>query len=47
MEDNNITTVDEEKDEFENICYLCHRPESVTGKMITLRNFREFREYIL
>ena len=37
MEDNNITTVDEEKDEFENICYLCHRPESVTGKMITLQ----------
>lgn len=37
MEDNNITTVEEEKDEYEKICYLCHRPESVTGKMITLQ----------
>ena len=36
MDDNNITTVEEEKDEYEKICYLCHRPESATGKIITL-----------
>lgn len=25
-----------DKDEYEKICYLCHRPESITGKMITM-----------
>ena len=37
MDDNNLTTIEEEKDEYEKICYLCHRPESATGKMITLQ----------
>ena len=27
---------DKDKDEYEKICYLCHRPESITGKMITM-----------
>lgn len=27
-----------EEDEYEKICYICHRPESVTGKMIDLPN---------
>ena len=25
-------------DEYEKICFMCHRPESVTGKMIELPN---------
>ena len=25
-----------DKDEYEKICYLCHRPESIAGKMITM-----------
>ncbi len=33
--DNNIDN-ETEKDEYEKICYLCHRPESKAGKMITL-----------
>ena len=28
---------DNEKDEYEKICYLCHRTESVAGKMITMQ----------
>ena len=27
---------DENKDEFEKVCFLCRRPESKTGPMITL-----------
>lgn len=27
-----------EEDEYEKICFICHRPESVTGKMIDLPN---------
>ena len=27
-----------EQDEYEKICFLCHRPESVAGKMIDLPN---------
>ena len=29
---------DNQEDEYEKICFLCHRPESVTGKMIDLPN---------
>ena len=29
---------DEENDGYEKICFICHRPESVTGKMIELPN---------
>ena len=33
------TSVKEEhEDEYEKICFICHRPESVTGKMIDLPN---------
>ena len=40
MDDNRIDNIDNndnnDKEEYEKICYLCHRPESKTGKMITL-----------
>ena len=26
------------KDEYEKVCFICHRPESVAGKMIDLPN---------
>nr|WP_072526126.1 ATP-dependent Clp protease ATP-binding subunit ClpX [Clostridium sp. Marseille-P3244] len=29
---------DDGEDEYEKICFICHRPESVTGKMIDLPN---------
>ena len=29
---------EDDKDEYEKICFICHRPESVTGKMIDLPN---------
>lgn len=29
---------EDEEDEYEKICFICHRPESVTGKMIDLPN---------
>lgn len=29
---------DDDKDGYEKICFICHRPESVTGKMIDLPN---------
>lgn len=35
MDDNRVDN-NEEFDEYEKICYLCHRPESKAGKMITL-----------
>ncbi len=35
MDDNRIDN-NEEFEEYEKICYLCHRPESKAGKMITL-----------
>ena len=31
-----INNNDKDKDEYEKICYLCHRPESIAGKMITM-----------
>ena len=30
--------VTEEKDEYEEICYICHRSEHVTGKMVKIAN---------
>ena len=32
------STKEEHEDEYEKICFICHRPESVTGKMIDLPN---------
>ena len=29
---------DDKKEEYEKVCFICHRPESVTGKMIDLPN---------
>lgn len=31
-------TKEEKQDEYEKICFICHRPESVTGKMVELPN---------
>lgn len=36
MDENNNSVEDKELDEYEKICFLCHRPESITGKMIEL-----------
>ena len=39
--DNRTDLTEEEKDEkeeYEKYCFLCHRPESQTGKMIDLPN---------
>lgn len=36
MADLDKVNKDDDNDEYENICYLCHRPESVAGKMIKL-----------
>ena len=30
--------IDHEKDEYEDFCYICKRPESITGKMIHIPN---------
>ena len=32
------TVEDANKNEYEEICFVCHRPESKTGKMVTLPN---------
>ena len=38
-EKNEIEGLNEsDKDEYEKICYLCHRPESKVEKMITIPN---------
>ena len=29
---------DKDDDGYEKVCFICHRPESVTGKMIDLPN---------
>ncbi len=29
---------DDKKDDYEEVCYICHRPESVAGKMIKIPN---------
>lgn len=34
-EDKNRTNIDHE-DEYESVCYMCRRPESITGKMIRM-----------
>ncbi len=31
-------TTDKPEDDYEDICYICHRPESVAGKMIKIPN---------
>lgn len=33
-----IPTKDDDNDEYEKICYVCRRPESITGKMISMPN---------
>lgn len=35
-EHSQVTDTDQDKDEYEKVCYLCHRPESKAGKMIDL-----------
>ena len=34
VEDATKENTDEKKDEYEEICYICRRPESVAGQMI-------------
>ena len=29
---------DEKTEEYEDVCYICHRPESIAGKMIRIPN---------
>ena len=36
MSEENKTTTDNNDDKYEKICYICRRPESKTGKMISL-----------
>ena len=36
--DEGAHTNDENQDEYEKFCFLCHRPESQAGKMIELPN---------
>ena len=31
-------TKKDKEDEYEKVCFICHRPESVAGKMIDLPN---------
>ena len=38
VEDATKENTDEKKDEYEEICYICRRPESVAGKMIKIPN---------
>ena len=38
VEDATKDTTDEKKDEYEEICYICRRPESVAGQMIKIPN---------
>ena len=41
IDDTNTTVEDTDKkddDEYEKVCFICRRPESVTGKMINLPN---------
>lgn len=37
-EEKTIPTKDDDNDEYEKICYVCRRPESITGKMISMPN---------
>ena len=34
----NTDSKEGEEDDYEKICFICHRPESVTGKMVDLPN---------
>ncbi|MBS6643411.1 MAG: ATP-dependent Clp protease ATP-binding subunit ClpX [Clostridiaceae bacterium] len=36
LEENKTTTDDEDNNDYENICYVCRRPESKAGKMVTM-----------
>ncbi len=36
MSDNMEKNIDEKDDEYEKICYICRRPESICGKLISL-----------
>lgn len=38
VEDATKENTDEKKDEYEEICYICRRPESVAGQMIKIPN---------
>ena len=38
VEDTTPEETDSKEDEYEKICFVCHRPESVAGKMIDLPN---------
>ena len=38
VEETREDTTEEKKDEYEEICYICRRPESVAGKMIKIPN---------
>ena len=35
-EENTQTVVEDDEVDYEDICYICRRPESVTGKMVTI-----------
>ncbi len=37
-EEEKVAVEEIEDDEYEKICFMCHRPESITGKMIDLPN---------
>ncbi len=34
--ENVVNETDERDDEYEKICYICRRPESICGKLISL-----------
>ena len=38
MEKNKKVSSETKSDEYEKICYMCHRPESKAGKMISMHN---------
>ncbi len=42
VEDATKENTDEKKDEYEEICYICRRPESVAGQMIKIRIISAF-----
>ena len=38
VEDRDVHVEDKKDDGYERFCFICHRPESVTGKLIDLPN---------
>ena len=40
VDDKDVVVEDQKKDddEYEKVCFICHRPESQTGKMMDLPN---------